>query len=468
MSPLRIGGYVPSELEQQPARRNLQMIVQSNPTAPVLLENLELQGLGFPPDKAMNARRAFASGLYQLSQHVADRQPQDPEHPEFQQLLDDSLRLDPNIGDLALLQLSEIGAALRNLLSGEIVEELEAAGFFAEQGHARPGLSIQEMGRVPIFWEMLYETGEDDEDDWRNFWGFRAPITHWMGRTRIEEIDLRHGIFTATHEGLRFAGQEVTLLGEQLQLPKAPVTLAAALREQVDQSLLERLQGDQRQVDAWWEAADAEPNSWLARFLADVGPAGAEPQRRQLEALRWKRDALKRILRQCTSSVMHFACHCQPAEDSEFLSQLDMSVAGEAISLPVSLLSSPAGRRPAFQQPGPLVFLNACGTGQQSPTYEPPGFPEVWVMHHGALAVLATICPVPDFFAHAFARKFYELLLTAAHDPGPTRNQYVAEALLATRRHFIEEYGNPLGLAYILYAVKGAHISNDFPNEVDG
>ncbi len=101
--------------------------------------------------------------------------------------------------------------------------------------------------------------------------------------------------------------------------------------------------------------------------------------------------------------------------------------------------------------PGRLVFLNACGTGRRGDGYEPPGQPDLWITYRGALAVVVTLCPVPDAFAAAFARKFYETLF------GGTPN--VAEAFLAARRYFMEAHNNPLGLAYVLYAHPGAHVS---------
>jgi hypothetical protein len=101
--------------------------------------------------------------------------------------------------------------------------------------------------------------------------------------------------------------------------------------------------------------------------------------------------------------------------------------------------------------------VNACGTGQQNAAAEPPGFPAQWV-GYGALAVLVTLCPVPDHFAHAFAVRFYEELFGDGARPG-----YPAEALLATRRHFMEEFNNPLGLAYVLYARQGVHVLSDNP-----
>ena len=107
----------------------------------------------------------------------------------------------------------------------------------------------------------------------------------------------------------------------------------------------------------------------------------------------------------------------------------------------------------------PFVFLNACGTAEQGDAYEPPSFPGEWITGRGALAVVATLCPVPDYFAHAFALKFYELLLPTPADADSDRPRSPAHALLATRRHFLERYNNPLGLAYVLYAERGAYLT---------
>ena len=111
------------------------------------------------------------------------------------------------------------------------------------------------------------------------------------------------------------------------------------------------------------------------------------------------------------------------------------------------LLEKSPTREP-YHFPG-LVFLNACSTNR--PASGVLGFPQAWI-DAGAAAVIATLCPVPDVFALAFAGHFYGLLL------GGDRDVHVADALLATRRHFMKEYNNPLGLAYVLYARKGTHV----------
>jgi CHAT domain-containing protein len=89
----------------------------------------------------------------------------------------------------------------------------------------------------------------------------------------------------------------------------------------------------------------------------------------------------------------------------------------------------------------PLVVLNACETGNLNPLYT-ANFAAAF-LKYGALGVVATECAVPDAFAADFAQQLYTHLL--AGEP-------LGESLLATRRYFLEEYHNPTGLLYSMYA----------------
>ncbi|MEP0885183.1 hypothetical protein NDI49_26895 [Trichocoleus sp. ST-U3] len=72
--------------------------------------------------------------------------------------------------------------------------------------------------------------------------------------------------------------------------------------------------------------------------------------------------------------------------------------------------------------------------------------------------MIATACPVPDLFAAAFAKVFYEFFLRglvvedeATGEKG-IRLMTIGQALRATRWYFLKEFNNPLGLAYGLYS----------------
>jgi hypothetical protein len=431
-----------------PGARRALKVVQINADI-VLVEN-EPTPLGFQQDQALKAVVAFAGELRRLACQIAGQAPRDltpvrkeTAGEEGAATPEPGLYLDPSLGRESLRRLKAVGAGLRSELTPETAARLKVD--LGEADAVPPALNFVQGTRTPLLWEMLYD---DDEDtpasavDWHRFWGFRVPISHWIYHNRgAREIRLRHGLFAAVSEDLAFADNEVRGLAEQLQARSAGLrhaTLTAALREQVQGELLRKLNGDAGQAEGWWREREPRGGRWLGCFLRQFSndPDG------------WKKDTLVRILREVPHELLHFACHCEANQPSEFLTRLDLMLAGECVSLDVSLLATKLRRQLADDEPGPLVFLNACGTGQPTASYEPPGFPDKWIRHRGALAVLVTLCPVPDAFAHAFARVFYQNLLAG----GGT----VAEALLASRRHFMEEYNNPLGLAYVLHAIKGA------------
>jgi hypothetical protein len=306
----------------------------------------------------------------------------------------------------------------------------------------------------PVLWDMMYEEAAPQEDpNWEHFWGFRLPLTHWDAlRDPPNRIRLKRGLFSAIDQKLVFAAGEVSLLAQQMTGGLCHRSLCDELKFKALEALQNQIQG---QADEWLQQQGAD--KWLSRCMIALTKGVVDDNLIMVKTRQWKDRAIHAIFSDpnFTYEFIHFACHCEPNEVSELLSQLKIHIAGEEISLTVA--SMPAGRR--SDQPRPLVFLNACGTGQQSATAEPPGFPDTWISQREAVAVVATLCPVPDLFAHAFARKFYQTLFKSVADPAaPERERYRSEALLETLRNFMEKCNNPLGLAYVLYAVKDACI----------
>jgi hypothetical protein len=475
MCPNFVGGW--DEVRDKDERESL-LIIVAKPM--VLVGNKPVMTELFKEDQALNAGRTFVEQLYRLSEAIADQQPDDlpadlsdqPLEPQLQQRLSDSLKLDRATSLKVLIELRKTGAGLRKALeeeAKEVVEQLAYNGFPGDDVQKEPALTFQEDQRVPTLWDMMYEGGQAGLPEWERFWGFRVPITHWVHETRTREIRLQQGFFSAINEDLDFAGREVNLLKQQLRhIPQIKHSnLADALRLHVDHDLQERMQGNADQIEAWWHACHAGPGPgpWLWAFLKELND---DEDLRQILAEEWVKDRLIKILGRTRYDLIHFACHCEASQKTEFLSRLDMRVGGADVSMDVSLMATDMQReRLSADEPGPLVFLNACGTGQMGASYEPPGFPSQWIRGQRALAVVATLCPVPDYFAHAFARKFYEILFGIPSGQGegagtPARKRYVAEALLRTRRFFMQEYNNPLGLAYVLYAVRGAYVLDEF------
>jgi hypothetical protein len=467
MSTSRIGGWVSDPAEKQnKSKRQSFWVTRSGKGA--FVDSKYVHYLGFTQNQAFQANRAFVRKLYDLSKKVDSQKPYDKNDEEA---LKQSLKLKASDSLPLLNTLRTIGVGLRGKLSKDMVSAFNILGFLREGVKEEPAFTFQDGAEAPILWEMFYEGNQLDPLEWERFWGFRIPITHWVNESRTEEILLGHGVFSAISDKLPFAGREVELLTQklkQINLGVSEYSLTEILKKRVNEYLLNEMHKDSEQVMAWWEARPAKgekTDTWLISFLDQLG---ADPGLREYESENWKKRALADIFKDSRISydLIHFACHCEPNQATEFLTRLEMMVAGEPISLEVGLMSD-LRRKDSWnlEDPGPLVFLNACGTAQQGPSYEPPGFPVHWITCQGALAVVATLCPVPDYFAHTFALKFYEILFESVSDsrnPESARNCYVAEALLSTRRYFMETFNNPLGLAYVLYAANGAHVKVDF------
>ncbi len=157
-----------------------------------------------------------------------------------------------------------------------------------------------------------------------------------------------------------------------------------------------------------------------------------------------------RIVHACTIgdfSFVHMASHVYPDRDDASVlgSLLALSCGDQTVEINLRHLNA-LGRNPALRfRQSPLLFLNACRT-MTNPEHlsQSESFPRSF-LKLGAGAVIATACDIPDVFAVAFAQKFYELFL--GDPPLPA-----SEALRQARWYFMEQYNNPLGLAYGLYA----------------
>ena len=172
-----------------------------------------------------------------------------------------------------------------------------------------------------------------------------------------------------------------------------------------------------------------------------------------------KGDDFLKYLYKARHNMLHFACHCKESRRGDtllvsFIQDGDQENAVRVIELETYKFLLRKGQ--FLQQP--LVFLNACqsagGADELRRTFN---LPKVFI-EHGAAAVIATACPVPDRFAAAFARKFYEFFLRGKlimdDETGQKLVEFmtIGEALQETRWYFLKECSNPLGLAYGLYS----------------
>lgn len=387
--------------------------------------------------------------LTELHKLVRQRAPDDWKNEAD---LDDALELDKDWVDDLLLEWRKPGVSLRRTVSST-VRVLQNRGYLRSKPERQHPITFTEVqnpaqSRHPIWWELIYEGSITEQPDWSRFWGFWVPITHWLiGEEREGSIQLDSGFFTAVHDKLPFAPFEAERLQNQLHIFKDRyqgmwhyMSLDMALRKNLHDKITPEIYDDKQ---------------WLNRFLT------AYPKKS--ERITMISEQMRSIFRDSPFpyNLIHFACHCDPSNGPQILAKLEMQTGGETITLDALLMDEWSRKTEwDYWDPGALVFLNACGTAETNAS-EPPIFPVKWIKCQGALAVIATLCPIPDYFAFAFAQKFYSFLFEAIAEPDKPEKAiyaYVAEALMATRRHFLEKYNNPLGLAYILYATDNARI----------
>jgi hypothetical protein len=442
--------------------------------------------LGINRDGVLKSRLDFANRLLRLGNFIVSRPAYDdlprmlPEDPEVAlEALRPVLELSIEEARGVLKDLRAIGAPeCKNFSRSPVATALYNLGLWKHpdepDSQEDPALTFlvspdEETFKAPILWSMFYEGGQQGDPDWHRFWGFRVPITQWlMHMWRKPPLGLQRAL-SVIGEDLRFPRHEVAVLANRLGDTHC-FNLVHVIKELVKRDLAASML--QPGVEPLWKECEAEdPKAdrdaqdalWLAHFL-DSCPGGKRDE--------WKESAWRAVfMAPETYDLVHFACHCKK-EDNEWLTSLKLKVAGESLALNTSFLSTELDRKQrgeawTAEEPGPMVFLNACATGQQNEDDQFPGFPEEWIRCQGAKAVIVTLCKVPDAFAYAFAVKFYDILFKAVTDrdsldPSSIRNRYVAEALLQTRRFFMKEYNNPLGLAYDLYAVQNMRMEDEF------
>lgn len=469
----RAGGFV--SIAPKTSREYLVIYLNSG-QGTIWPEGDEEFAFRLPLKTVQTSQNKYANILFELSQAIAEKQPEDLNQtlkakPVTDAVLDamdtEILSMDEEASGTILDALRDIGTELRDSLPEQLIVQLEGVGFtrstLGELG-TEPALIFDEDiqksdAHYPMLWDVMYEGGKKGLSSWKNFWGFRLPISYWVRKARPDHIVLSKGIFSAINEDLDYAQMEVDNLVQQAGFRLPHENLKDKFKNYLlnDSELRDKF--GTNEILAWSESCpkDAWLGHFVENFLADKCTAR--------ELTQWKKDALVAVLDGIKDyELLHFACHCRPAKEADFLSSLELKVAGQSLDLSVDTLGAMQQKVINKKESGPLVFLNACGTAQQNQTWEPPGFVRKWTINRGALGVLVTLCPVPDYFAHAFARKFYKFLFEGLNHPADERlrsRQYLSEVLLQTRRYFMEKYNNPLGLAYVLYAFRNMWVELD-------
>jgi hypothetical protein len=259
---------------------------------------------------------------------------------------------------------------------------------------ASPDGANLEIGTDSFFlpWELLYDSYDPATVDFKSFWGFR----HRIVRSLTEPRD-----------------QPAALLADG-ERPRVILFANPGLQSVVEEEVpfLARLDQEKR-----IELHDGQGEALLARD-------GISDRERRGRFFEYSRSQ--------PGDLTHFACHALGAESS-FESYLELSD-DFRLHIEDMLVEN-------YQLAGaPLVLLNACGTGVRDPL-KTCDFVRRFLAS-GGRGVVATECDVPDLFASTFIQRLYDRLL---------QGEPVASALFESRRSFLAENGNPLGLMYSAY-----------------
>jgi hypothetical protein len=145
-----------------------------------------------------------------------------------------------------------------------------------------------------------------------------------------------------------------------------------------------------------------------------------------------------------SEQIIYFYCHAESrglgAEGGPGQSRLIMS-GPEQVTLDDLNLEAPAQQK---LRGFPLVFINACESGELSPLFYNGFVP--YFLSKGARGVIGTECKVPALFASEWAKRFFDEFLGGSP---------IGETVLKLRNELFAKSGNPLGLLY------GVHCNAD-------
>ncbi|MFT4137205.1 CHAT domain-containing protein [Microbacterium sp.] len=141
-----------------------------------------------------------------------------------------------------------------------------------------------------------------------------------------------------------------------------------------------------------------------------------------------------------TDKVLYLYCHAEASDHDPDDSALILT-GSQSVSLgQLSAFAPTEDMMPSR----PLVFINACESGQLTPNFYDGFVP--YFLAKGARGVIGTECKTPGLFASEWAKAFFDALFSGMP---------LGEVVLALRRRFLAEHNNPLGLLY------GIHCDTD-------
>jgi hypothetical protein len=324
----------------------------------------------------------------------------------------DDLTLSDADYDYYMKQLRDVGATAYGILPAglaDYIEELER-----EEPLRGLRLDFSFPTGMDLLWEMVYTGDAVGAVDKDKFWGFRYPIGHlYWGAPVRDYIRLQKGIFASAHDELKCSLEELNQLEESLKMMQDGTPRDFAVFRVEDALADDAVEGE----------------NLLTYFNEDDFGCG----------------------------IVHFACHCvnPPHGIGATKAHLLFTAHKNELSLYLSKIVAHSARG-GFRA-RPLVFLNACESATKLQFLQSLNLPSSFLKFKAG-GVIATACTMPDNFASAFASRFYRRLLGKPSNDAPA---FIAETILEISRTFLDDFKNPLGLAYSLYAVSNQELQLD-------
>lgn len=326
----------------------------------------------------------------------------------------DGIDIPADAGDDALKVLAEAGYGLFQLLFRHDAADrqcIEVGDWLVRQASdARTVLTLQVVAQgFPIPWALLYltERWDDGALDWERFLGMRHVV---------EQIPLQNEMSVA-----------------DALIDEAGDGLSVSLNLNLDLDRQMKLDVVGRQERYWSRVAGERPGVRVTRRASG--------------------DELLRALGDPATDdeILYLYCHAATAGIDDAGGPDGSSLRLDAAPLTLRSLKQRADTRGKLRGQ-PLVFINACESAELSPLFYSGFVP--YFMNKGARGVIGTECRMPALFAACWADAFFDALLAG---------QPLGETVLALRRTFLSEHGNPLGLLYGLHCNADTQVAHAAP-----
>ncbi|MGW4930434.1 CHAT domain-containing protein [Agromyces sp. NPDC004153] len=299
----------------------------------------------------------------------------------------------PDLGARALNQLAFAGFRLyQQIFEGPFASsDLRAVGTWLRDTLSNDVTTLQVVSSgFPVPWALIYlaERWDETQLDWENFIGMRHVV---------EQVPMR----------------EITVAPPSATIDSTPALAVRVLyNDGIDAQMPSHPVAAQR---AFWEGHGglelAEGTSAADLLGAALAPASVD-------------------------KVLYLYCHAVASNTNPDDSHLVLS-GDEKVTL--GRLSAKAPTKDLLAS-HPLVFINACESGDLSPNFYDGFVP--YFLGKGARGVIGTECKTPGFFASEWAKAFFDRFFAG---------ERLGDTVLALRRQFLADHGNPLGLLYGVY-----------------